>query len=76
MLRGGLREDGSGKIHFVETNPPDSGKTVGTQADYEYRYKITEPAPETVSVTEPTSGAETASVEEHAQDADQGQTSE
>ena len=43
VLRDGLREDGSEKIPFVETRPKNVGNTDGTQADYEYRYKMTKP---------------------------------
>ena len=43
VLRKGLRKDGSERIQFVETKPKDLGNTVGTQADYKYRYKMTKP---------------------------------
>ena len=43
VLREGLREDGSERIQFVETKPKNLGNTDGTQADYEYRYKMTKP---------------------------------
>ena len=51
VLREGLHEDGSERIQFVETKPKNLGNTDGTQADYEYRYKMTKPVIKTAQST-------------------------